>query len=51
VLLESQRDWERIDIKLLPPCDLVAGAMKLAVMEPADRDGELVAHSASEGTR
>src|SRR6266849_3427282 len=25
--------------------------MKLAVVDPANRDGELVAHSASEGTR
>jgi hypothetical protein len=49
VLPEPERDWKRIDVELLPPCGLITRAMKLAVMDPADPDGELVAHSASSG--
>jgi len=44
---ESRRNWQRIDIELLPPCGLITRAMKLAVMDPANRDSELVAHSVS----
>jgi hypothetical protein len=40
-------DWKRIDVKPPPPSGLVTRAMKLAVVDPADRDRELVAHSAS----
>ena len=50
VLPEPQRNWERIDVELLPPCDLITRAMKLAVMDSANRDRELVAHSVSKRT-
>src|SRR5262244_4483602 len=48
---ESRRNWQRIDIELLPPCGLIARAMKLAVVDPTNRHGELVAHSVSKRTR
>jgi hypothetical protein len=51
MLPESERDWDRIDIDLLPPSGLVTGAMKLAVMDTADGNGKLVADSVSKGTR
>src|SRR5271166_4601398 len=51
VLPEPERDWKRIDVELLPPCGLVTRAMQLAVMDPADRDDELVADPVSKGTR
>jgi hypothetical protein len=51
VLPEPQRNWQRIDAELLPPCSLITRAMKLAVMDPANRHGELVAHSASKRAR
>jgi hypothetical protein len=51
VLPEPQRYWKWVDIELLPPCRLVTGAMKLAVMEPTERHRVLVAHSLSERTR
>jgi len=38
-------------VELLPPCGLITRAMKLAVMDPANRDSELVAHSVSKRTR
>jgi hypothetical protein len=41
VLPEPKRNWKRINIELLPPCGLITRAMKLAVMDPANRDGEL----------
>ena len=50
LLPEPERDWKRINVEPSPPCSLVTCAMKLAVMDPANRDGELVAHSASECT-
>jgi hypothetical protein len=43
--------WKGIDVEHPPPCGLVARAMQLAVVDPANRDGELVAHSTSECTR
>ena len=36
---------------LAPPRSLVTVAMKLAVVDPTNRDGELIADSVSEGTR
>lgn len=51
MLPELERDWKRINVEILPPCGLITRAMKLAVMNPADRDGELVADSMSEGAR
>lgn len=39
--LESNR--ERVDLDLIPPPGLVGVAMKRAVMDPTNRDGELVA--------
>jgi hypothetical protein len=51
VLPELERDWKRIDVEPLPPCGLITRAMKLAVMDAANRDDELVAHPASKPTR
>ena len=51
MLPELERDWKRVDVELLPPCRLITRAMKLAMMDPANRDGELVAHSVSKRTR
>ena len=44
---EPERDWKRIDVDLVPPGDLVTTAMQLAVMNPTNWDGELVADSVS----
>ena len=38
------RDADRIDPNLGSPRCLIAGAVKLAVMHPAERDREFVAH-------
>src|SRR5215471_19557299 len=51
VLPEPERDWKGVDVELLPPCRLITRAMKLAMMDSANRDGELVAHSVSKPTR
>ena len=51
MLPELERDWKRVDVELLPPCGLIARAMKLAVVDPTNRHGELVAHSVSKRTR
>jgi hypothetical protein len=36
-------DFQRVDIEVVPPCNLVAGLVKLPVMTATERDGELVA--------
>jgi hypothetical protein len=51
VLPEPDRDWKWIDGELTPPPKLVTLAMKLAVVDPTNRDGELVADSVSECAR
>ena len=51
VLPKLERDWKRIDVKQSPPCGLITRSMKLAVMDPTKRDGELVADSTPECTR
>src|SRR6516162_64081 len=51
VLPKPQRHWNRINVESLPPCGFVSGAMELAVMRPADRHDELIAHSAPECAR
>ena len=51
LLPELECDWKRINVQTAPPSSLVAGAMQLAMMYPAYRDGELVTHSASQCTR
>jgi hypothetical protein len=45
-----ERDRERINVEPTPPRGLVAGEMKLPVVDSADWDSELVAHSTSECT-
>jgi hypothetical protein len=50
-LPELERDWNGIDIKLLPPCGLITGAMELAVMEATNWNNKLVAYCASKCTR
>jgi hypothetical protein len=51
VLPKLERDWKWIDVEPAPPCSLITREMKFAVMDAADRDRELVAHSTSECTR
>jgi hypothetical protein len=51
VLPQPERDWKWINVDLGPPRGLVTLAMKLAVVDPTNRDGELIAHSVSECTR
>jgi hypothetical protein len=36
-------DFERIDVEVVPPRNLVACLVKLAVMAAAERNGELIA--------
>jgi hypothetical protein len=36
-------DFQCVDVEVVPPCNLVAGLVKLSVMATAQRDGELVA--------
>src|SRR6516165_8812275 len=47
-LPQLECDWNRINIEPAPPRDLVPRAMKLPVVDPADRDDELVAYATSE---
>jgi hypothetical protein len=42
------RDWQRINLDTLPPGDLRTMPVQLAVMDPAQRDGELIADLAAE---
>ena len=42
------RRVQRIDIEVLPPCAFVTAPVKLAMMKPAEWDGEFVTHFASE---
>ena len=51
VLPEPQCDWKRINVEPPPPCGFVSRAMQLAMVDPTDRYGELVAHASSECTR
>ena len=51
MLPEPQCDRKRIDVEFLPPCGLITRPMKLAMMDAANRDGELVADSVSKCTR
>ena len=51
VLPEPERDWKRINVDLVPPRGLVTLAMKFAVVDPTNWDGELIANSVSECTR
>ena len=43
---KALRRVQRTDIELLPPCEFVTALVKLAMMEPAEWDGEFVAHLA-----
>jgi hypothetical protein len=40
---KDARGGSRIDCGLVPPGGFIATAMKLAVVSPAERDGELIA--------
>ena len=51
LLPELERNWKRVDVVPLPPCAFIAGAMQLSVVDSANRDEELVTHSASERAR
>jgi hypothetical protein len=42
---------KRIYSGFLPICSLIAAAMNLTMMRPAQRDGELIAHLATERAR
>ena len=39
----------RIDTNIFPPCCFIAAAMDLAMMIPAERNGELITDLAAEG--
>ncbi len=45
------RDIERGQVEFLPPSRLVAAQVKLTMMDPAERDGELIAHLAAQRAR
>jgi len=45
-LPEALRRQQRIEIEVLPPCAFVATLVKLAMMKPAEWDGEFVTHFA-----
>jgi hypothetical protein len=47
IKLAGDREW--VDPSRLPPQRLVAGAVELAVVQAAERNGELVADLASKG--
>jgi hypothetical protein len=47
-LPKALRRVQRIDIELLPPCEFVTALVKLAMMKPAEWDGEFVTHLAPE---
>jgi hypothetical protein len=42
LLPESSSDFQRIDLQVLPPGNLAAGLMELAMMATTERHGELV---------
>ncbi len=42
------RNLECVDLVLFPPCGFIRPQMQLAVMDPAERNRELVAHLAAE---
>ena len=44
-------DLERLDLSLVPPGDLVAGLMQLAMMATAEGNGELIADLETKGAR
>ena len=44
-------DFQRVDVKVLPPGDFVAALMELAVMAATQWDGELVADFEAQGSR
>jgi hypothetical protein len=48
VLPKALRRVQRIDIELLPPCAFVTALVQLAMMKPAEWDGEFVTHFAPE---
>src|ERR1700722_15681409 len=48
---ELARDLDRVDAGLLPPRTLIADTMNLAVMCPAQRSDEFVAHLPTKRTR
>src|ERR1700688_3042004 len=48
---QPMRDRQRVDLHPLPPCGLVALPVQFAVMDPAQRDGELIADLAAECPR
>ena len=51
VLPKPERRCSGINVDQRPPCFLVDLAVQLAVVDPAKRDGELVADLATEGAR
>ena len=42
------RRVQRIDVEVLPPCEFVTALVKLAMVKPAEWDGEFVTHFAPE---
>jgi hypothetical protein len=50
VLPEVERDRHRIDVDAIPPCGFVAFTMKLAVVDSAQRNRELIRYLAAQCT-
>ena len=51
LLPKPKSNRERVDLDLIPPRSLVGVAMELAVMDPTNRDRELVANSTAQRPR
>jgi hypothetical protein len=51
MLPQPECDGKRIDVEFFPPCGLITRPMKLAMMDAANRYGELIADSVSKRTR
>jgi hypothetical protein len=44
LLPKALRRVQRIHVEVLPPCEFVTALVELAMMEPAEGDGEFVTH-------
>ena len=51
LLPKPQRNWHRVNVELIPPRSLIADAVQLAMVNAAERNRELVGHSAPERSR
>ena len=51
LLPKAKRNRNRIDIELIPPRAFVASSVELAMMNPAQRNRELIRHPTAESAR